>query len=85
MVGCISFTSEAGTNVLLQLLYYTRFGPRMEEMLAIVLTAALLGLTWLGSMLTFFLECRPLSLIWQVEPFTPHCAVSSSIFYISYG
>ncbi|KAH8600955.1 hypothetical protein B0O99DRAFT_294855 [Bisporella sp. PMI_857] len=56
------------------LLYYNQIITQLNQLVAVVLTAVLLALTFIACMLTYFLECRPLSLAWQVLPNTPDCA-----------
>lgn len=53
--------------------------------MAINAAGGILGATWLACMLTFFLECRPIHLYWQVVPNTPHCAVSLSLESVIIG
>jgi len=56
--------------------YYMRLSLRPKELLAIKIAAGILVLTWVVCMLTFFLECIPVVLYWQVLPSAPSCAVS---------
>ena len=63
-----------------QLIYYTRLTLRTKELLAVKVTAVVLGVTWLMNVFATFLGCRPIYLYWQVLPHAPQCAVSCTRF-----
>ncbi|KAG4432288.1 hypothetical protein IFR05_012236 [Cadophora sp. M221] len=56
------------------LIYYTRLSVRTFELLLVKIVAGTVAATWILSLATFFLECRPIELYWQVLPDAPECA-----------
>ncbi|KAE8450156.1 hypothetical protein EG329_006937 [Mollisiaceae sp. DMI_Dod_QoI] len=56
------------------LIFYGRLTARTKDLLAVKLAAGLLAVTWVACFLTYFLECRPIWLYWQVLPGLPECA-----------
>lgn len=66
-----------------QLIYYTRLTARTSHLLAVEIVAGLLVLTWIMCLFAFFLECRPLSLYWEVLPAAPQCAVCYLLKHLS--
>ncbi|KAH8682959.1 hypothetical protein BGZ60DRAFT_524302 [Tricladium varicosporioides] len=63
------------------LIFYTRLTDRIIEVTIIRIAGIFVGITWLACMFSFFLECNPLPLAWQVLPEVPGCtkAVSSTL------
>lgn len=66
----------AGADAAGQLIYYTRLSVRTSELLLVKIVAGTVVATWILSLATFFLECRPVELYWQVLPAAPECAAS---------
>ncbi|KAH6684546.1 hypothetical protein B0J14DRAFT_646453 [Halenospora varia] len=60
------------------LIFYTRITDRIIEVAIIRIAGVSVGLTWLACMFSFFLECNPLPLAWQVLPEVPECAQAVS-------
>ncbi|KAL5319410.1 hypothetical protein ACEPPN_012462 [Leptodophora sp. 'Broadleaf-Isolate-01'] len=58
------------------LIYYTRLSVRTFELLLVKIVAGTVLATWILSIATLFLECRPIELYWQVLPDAPECAAS---------
>ncbi|KAH9217593.1 hypothetical protein DL95DRAFT_459197 [Leptodontidium sp. 2 PMI_412] len=61
------------------LIYYTRLSVRTFELLLVKIVAGTVLATWILSIATLFLECRPIELYWQVLPDAPECAASKAV------
>ncbi|KUJ20068.1 uncharacterized protein LY89DRAFT_731303 [Mollisia scopiformis] len=56
------------------LIFYARLTARTTDLLSVKLAAGLLAATWVMNLFTYFFECRPIWLYWQVLPGPPQCA-----------
>ncbi|CZT50163.1 uncharacterized protein RSE6_11103 [Rhynchosporium secalis] len=71
LVGRVFYTTYLWCLKSCVLIYYTRLAISTSEYLLVEIAAGTLAVTWLLAILSFFLECRPIELYWQVIPDTP--------------